>query len=284
MSDVSAKDVITENVMRLSDVAAGVMGSGTKGSVGPAELARAIEERIVPQLVRARSAGRARSISRDEVNSLSRMLLADDGDAVARFLRGLEAEGHSAETLMLDLLAPAARQLGKLWENDDCSFAEVTLAMIRMHGAIGSLISGFKRTEDATLRRRRILLASAQGEQHVFGLRIVAEFFRAAGWEVDVLVGASSAAVVRAAAGEWYDVFGMSIGTRAHGAEMSALVSRIRRRSKNRAIFVVAGGPIIHADPTIADGLNADGVAVDARDALRIANEARTPVCEVAGL
>ena len=42
---------------------------------------------------------------------------------------GLRGRGVSVEALYVHLLAPAARHLGELWEDDRCHFADVTVGM-----------------------------------------------------------------------------------------------------------------------------------------------------------
>jgi hypothetical protein len=44
-------------------------------------------------------------------------------------LRSLAERGATAHELCLDLLAPAARRLGEMWNTDCCDFTDVTIAL-----------------------------------------------------------------------------------------------------------------------------------------------------------
>ena len=85
----------------------------------------------------------------------------------------------------MHLFAAAARRLGEMWEGDECDFTQVTIAVCRMHQLIHSFSDGqVEKLYSHQQYSHNILLIPAQGEQHTFGLLMVGEFFRHAGWNV----------------------------------------------------------------------------------------------------
>jgi len=105
-------------------------------------LARTIEAEIVPRLLMSLAASRQAAAragtapttpGSDDVDELARLLLAHDGEIASAFVQILRQRGTPVERICLDLLAPVARRLGKLWEQDVCDFAELTVGLERLH-------------------------------------------------------------------------------------------------------------------------------------------------------
>ncbi|NJK90043.1 MAG: cobalamin B12-binding domain-containing protein [Myxococcales bacterium] len=86
--------------------------------------------------------------------------------------------------IFLDLLAPVARLLGDLWLIDLCTFTDVTIGLSRLQQLVRELAPAFEDGHDLRGFGHRALLAPAPGEQHTFGMHLVEEFLRRAGWDV----------------------------------------------------------------------------------------------------
>jgi MerR family transcriptional regulator, light-induced transcriptional regulator len=106
---------------------------------------------------------------------------------------------------------------------------------------------------------------------HTFGLSMVCEFFRRAGWEVVGPTESRSADPVALVRNEWFDILGISVGSDARMDWLSAGIDAVRRASRNRAIGVMLGGPMFVQDPTRAIALGADGTAIDGATAPGVA-------------
>ena len=179
----------------------------------------------------------------------------------------LLADGMTVGDLYLNLLAPAAQELGRMWDEDLCSFTDVTVAVGRIQRVLRALSPAFGQEVDYPQNGRRVLLLPAPGEQHTFGLTIVAEFFRRAGWEV---VGDSEARTADPAAlvrSEWFDVIGISVGSDARLDWLKSGIGAIRNASRNRSIGVLVGGPSFAADRERVREVGADGTASDGQQA-----------------
>jgi methanogenic corrinoid protein MtbC1 len=172
------------------------------------------------------------------------------------------------DKLLLDLLSPAARRLGTLWERDTCDFLAVTEGLGRLQALTRRLCAQMERA--ALPAGRSILLMPCPGETHLFGLSILASFFRESGWDVTTLgrAGDDPAAVL----GEgWFDVLGLSLSCDVHAEALKSLVPDLRRASRNPSLFVMVGGPYFVRSGAGASEFGADASASDAWAAPEIA-------------
>ena len=243
-----------------------------------ARIVRTIEAEIIPRLIRAH---RPSVVDEPEaavlqagaahIEEFVQLVLAHDDAAWQAFLDGLLARGMPVEEIYLGVMGPAARELGRLWEEDKCSWTDVTVGVGRMQRSMRAMSPAFGHEVAHPADGRRVLLLPAPGEQHTFGLSIVAEFFRRAGWEVvgdSEAKAADPAALVRS---EWFDVIGISVGYEARLDWLRSGIEAVRKASRNNAIGVMVGGPVLVADPSRAQQVGADATATDGREAPGVA-------------
>lgn len=241
-------------------------------------LVRTIEAEIIPRLMLVHSAPRERPRSAAEsalrpgaaqVEDFVRVVLAENAGESAAFVAGLRDCGVALDVIYMELLAPAARRLGALWEADLCDFTQVTLGLWRIQQVMYDLSPAFHKDDVAAEGQpRRALLTPAPDSQHTFGLLMVCEFFRRAGWDVVSRTSAREPDLIDAAAEEWFDVCGISIGSECHLASVASVILGIRASSRNPAIVVMVGGPIVIAQPDIANLVGADATSGDALGAV----------------
>jgi methanogenic corrinoid protein MtbC1 len=241
-------------------------------------LVRTIEHDIIPRLVKAHpqapvavGALGAPALTAADVERFTGHVMARNDAAIQSTILGLRAQGVSVATLFLDLLAPAARCLGELWEDDRCHFADVTVGLGRLQQIMRGLSSAFGTDIDPPVAGRRALLLPSPGDQHTFGLSMVAEFFARAGWEVVGMVDPVAATVQDKVRQEWFDLVGISAGSSARLEGVQACVAAVKRHSHNRSVAVMVGGPLFALSPDLVAAVGADGTASDAREAPALA-------------
>jgi methanogenic corrinoid protein MtbC1 len=188
-----------------------------------------------------------------------------------QFIDELLHQGITTDRIFLELIAPAARQLGLMWEQDLCDFTEVTCGLVRMHEITHRL--GFEYQNGPQLGGdvQRIMLASAPGSQHFLGMTIVSDFFRKAGWDVVIEISLSEKELVHAVSNEWFDVIGISCATEAQLKNLPGLVRALKAASGNPEPGVLLGGPIFTVQTHDARSLGADGICVDVKEAVALA-------------
>lgn len=243
-------------------------------------LLRTIEAEIIPRLMLAHQTARLPiliddcsppTLGHEDVVAFAALVLSQQAGAAMAQVEALRAQGVALEALYLDLLAPAARHLGELWEADLCDFTQVTLGLWRLQQVMHELSPAFQNEATYTLQRRRVLLAPAPGSQHTLGLFMVGEFFRRAGWDVSAEPAASAAELEAAVGRDWFDVVGLSIGTELQVEALTAAILALRKASRNKAIGIMVGGAIVTSDPGLVAVVGADATACDAPQAVAAA-------------
>jgi methanogenic corrinoid protein MtbC1 len=254
---------------------AAAMDAGHQGGDDPRweRLSRAIDNDIIPRLLLARRAERETTRkgvrgqalpTQHDVVELAGLVLTRDVEVARGFVERMQARGTPVETLYLDLLAPTARRLGELWDNDACDFTEVTMGLGRLQQVLHEMSAAFRAEAEPHEHGRRVLLVPAPGEQHSFGLHIVAEFFRRAGWDVwNEPRIASGADLVQMVRNEWFAVVGLSVASDTRIDALATGIRALRRASRNRAIGVLVGGPLFVAHPELVARVGADATALD---------------------
>lgn len=239
-------------------------------------LTQTVQDEVIPRLLMAR---RPQKLARAAAES-ARPGPAQVGHLVDLVLGGTQAEptayveamqgcGTPVETLLLELLTPAARRLGEMWEDDTCTFSDVTMGMIRLGNVMRLLSRAFSGDFVPQAAAPSALLVQMPGEQHGFGLAMVVQFFRRAGWNVRQEPVVTSAELADLASAQWFGLVGISVSCSDRLESLAADIRVIRRRSRNRAIGVMVGGPPFVAHPQLAAMVGADATAVDGRQAVR---------------
>ncbi len=240
-------------------------------------LIRTIEGEIVPRLVISRRVSRppeppqaatARAPDKMDVAELVRLLLHHEVGVASAYIETVRQRGASLEMICLDLLAPAARELGALWEQDECDFMQVTVGLCRLHQLLRELSPEFAQPHDERMGDRRILLANCPGDQHTFGIALVAQFLRRAGWDVWHEFLATRAEILEVSSQHWFSVIGLSVATDARLDDLAETIRAIRRGSRNRAIGIMVGGPVLVQRPELASIVGADATAADGPQAV----------------
>ena len=248
-------------------------------------LSATLSEQIIPRLLQAHiygdsaadgtpnySAQTGRPISSADVKDLVRMVLLPDDHAARASVEAMRLRGIPVETLFIDLLALAARHLGELWEEDLCNFADVTVGVGRLQQAMRDLSPGLVTRPPAGDQPRRVLLLPCPGEQHTFGLAMVGDFFRSAGWDVagGPAMSLDIDAVVRR---EWFDVVGFSLASEVHLSRLAPAIAAVRKASQNPRVGILVGGPIFLGQVGLANEVGADALAINGSLAPEIADK-----------
>lgn len=239
-------------------------------------LVKTLESEVIPRLLRAHRvapqgllplASQCPPPTEQEVQGFVSLVLGRDDMPLAQCLADIRRKGMSVEMVYLDLLAPAARRLGTLWLEDLCDFTEVTVGLGRLQHLLQELSPAFGAEVQFPPHARRVLLMPAPGDQHTFGLAMVAEFFSRSGWEVSSGDISSHTNAVDMARGEWFDVLGFSVGTETRLDWLKDCISMVRQAARNKNVGIMVGGPVFSEHPEYVELVGADCTAVDGKDA-----------------
>ncbi len=238
-------------------------------------LSHTVETEVVPRLLLIHrgppSAEEARvpPVGADDVAGLVAALLADQGAKADGIIEAVRARGATLEQVSLDLMATAARRMGEMWVDDECTYTDVTLGVWRMQGLLRALSPVFEaRCDHVRGGGRRALIAVAPGENHAFGTDMVSGFLRLSGWEVSNEPTISADALADRVRRDPATVIGISFGCSDDLQALAGLVTLVRRAA-GRPVGIMVGGHIVTKSPTLALRTGADAIALDARHSVR---------------
>ena len=239
-----------------------------------------IEAQIIPRLLKAERvigskltlvpASRAMP-SKEEIHSFVHLCVSPDPHAAQIFVNRLLKEGLNTEHIFLELITPAARELGTQWDLDRMDFVDVTHGLVRLHAIAHEI--GFAYRDGPVVEGdvKRVMIASAPGSKHMLGPTIVADFYRKEGWQVVIEISSSKKELVQAVENEWFDTVGLSVSIASQLADLGDLVDQIKRSSRNPRLVVLLGGPIFTVQNFQASDFGANVICIDAKEAVSLA-------------
>ena len=210
-------------------------------------------------------------ITAAHVETLTHLAIDGEADRAEQFVTAMIASGAPLSQVFLQLLAPAARLLGLLWEEDVYSFAQVTVGLWRLQQILHEQ-SRHSQGMNAEGRGHRLLLAHQPGSRHTFGVAMLSEFFTRDGWQVDYEPQCQWSDLNAAVSCGWYDVLGVSIGTDDSLVSIASAILTLRTVSRNKRLIVMVGGPAAQSSADLAERCGADCMALDATAAISMAN------------
>lgn len=240
-------------------------------------IARTIQYEVVPRLLMAtrhKDSGGSRAaeaIAQPEIDEFVTAVMFHDIHVALTQIEALRDRGLKSADIFLGLLAPAARRLGDLWLLDRCSFAEVTMGLVRLQNIMRAVAPPPRTQDHPGEKERRILLAVYPDEQHAFGITLVGQLFTEAGWRVTLMTPTRIAEVTQRLSSEWFDFVGISLSNDSLIEKLTSAISQMRRKSRNRSIGVLVGGATFNGNPDLYATVGANASASDGREAVQIA-------------
>jgi len=181
------------------------------------------------------------------------------------------AAGTSMGELYLRVFAPALHEVGRLWERGELSVgdehfvSEATLAI--MAGLVPSAAS-----DRTGAQRPRATVFAVDGESHLIGARMVADFLAIAGFDVRFLGGGLSLGLVLETLRAWTPhVVAFSVTMADHRNAAEELVRAIRADRALARIKIIVGGQAFHGRSCEGSMTGADAFVADAEGAAQTA-------------
>ncbi len=246
-----------------------------------AAISTLIEGEIIPQLLVAhrmrpgRPSGQVVGggvITPEDVALFSAMPFTLQADELLVHVEEYLARGVGIDAVFVDLLAPAARRLGVLWEEDVCDFLDVTIGLWRLQEVMREIAWGSPVMTGPINAPRRALFSALPGDQHSFGSTMIHEVFVRAAWESEVLVAPDMRGLVAKVANKSYDLVGLTVSCEVTTDALARTIKAIRSVSMCQDVSILVGGNAVNANPALAIEAGADGSAADAPGALALAN------------
>jgi methanogenic corrinoid protein MtbC1 len=184
---------------------------------------------------------RRRTLVRSLRGAYTDALLAGDPASAEIAVRDAIDAGLTQAAIDDEVVAPAMRRVGELWEAGAISVADEHLAT-----EISLRVLALQREVFRVARRRArhtVLLAAVQGERHVVGLRMAGNLLTAAGYDVrclgaDVPVDALAAIVARLTPA----VVGLTVTMAEFAPMLPATIARVQRTEPAAAMVLGGSG------------------------------------------
>jgi methanogenic corrinoid protein MtbC1 len=238
-------------------------------------LRRTIETEVIPQLLLAHRAAMDEGLNlpqratlsdayprASEIAELARLVVHQDASTALTYVDTVSARGVPLDAIFINLLAPTARLLGELWNEDICNFVDVTIGLSRLQQVLHELSAGSKAKKVGSAQA---LLVSLPGDQHGFGVFMLQELFRCAGWQVSGGVPVSNGDLIDLARVSPFDMIGLSVSCDTSPDDLFTLIRILRRNAKNRSCQILVGGRFFIEHPELVERVGADATATDGR-------------------
>ena len=242
-------------------------------------LNKTIESEIIPRLLMGHKLESANQVIDDqssdievkqtEINDFCQTLLDGPIADCFTFIDRMQKSGHSLVSLYMNLVPASTRRLQQLWETDENSFTEVTLALGRAQNLIHQLSPSFMSQGKLPEFQGNALLINAPGSQHTLGILIMGEFFKLNGWNTTVEIETTSADLKDRIRLQAYDLLAISISCEDQWGTMETLLNEVKKVSKNKGILTMAGGPLFDFKPELVQECSADVCELTAEDAIK---------------
>ncbi len=216
--------------------------------------------------------GRTIAIDETMVGEFTVAALSSDPAVASEFVRDVLFDGAPKHDVFGILLANSARRLGEMWEREACSFVDVTIALNRLHQILREHETSNPPPSPDCIESPSIFLMPAPGEQHIFGMLILAEHFREQGWRVDIeFTQTETRSIFELIHQANCACMGFTISNHRCIPGLTDIVSNLRNDIEWGTKPILVGGSLLQSDPEIVTRVGADGGATNEADALGLA-------------
>ena len=201
-----------------------------------------------------------------DIDLLCSALLSQQDRAADDFILAARRDGVEIDAIYLGYVAGAARRLGEMWDNDEVSFIDVTLAS----GKLYRIIRGLRHVIAPGILNNRdewpAMFALVPGETHTLGIEIATDVFRREGWDVDMMVGLNHDMLIDQSDRRSYRAIVLVANSDRMVEPLTRLVLALR--ISHPLAHVVVAGNILDHYPNIMDLVGADAVMKDIETAV----------------
>lgn len=194
--------------------------------------------------VAARGSGGPVALREPLLASVMASVRAQGADPLDLVLAKFERARVSTEVLADHYIPEVARRLGRAWENDMASFAEVSIGSARLQAHLNELGRSWQADGTDGVGRSTLLLVVPEGEQHTLGARVVSGWMRRQGISVCLRVGPKATELAALLAQCRFDAAMISVACHERLESCTGLVKTLREETSN-GLRIALGGAIL---------------------------------------
>lgn len=252
-------------------------GQHDRAGTGLSALARTVVARLI-----AREGGIDRPVDEAVVAVIARALL-EPGPAAMDALRLDLRRARISELDLVDAYFPeVARHLGCAWADDTAAFTDVTIGVARMQSMLRELGRDWTSNTCAVQGGATVLIVLPDGEQHSFGVMLLAGQLRRQGISVRLEVGTPAATLRKLVQEKSFDCAMISVACEEKLDHCKAVVHALKQGSDGQ-LWVAIGGPLLDRPVDVLGRTGADIATCDPLLALQGALTEQAQVKEVTG-
>ena len=193
------------------------------------------------------------------------LLAGNQREALAIVNRCMDG-GHTLIDVEVHIIQAAMYQIGEKWQANQITVAQEHIATAIVQSV---MTAALLRSTPPALISKSVLLACVAGNQHSIGLRMVADSFQLAGWEIQYLGADVPTASLVQQIGNWSpNLVGLSLSFAQHLPVVRDIISQLRVRFGSARPPVIIGGLAINRFDVLAGVVGADAHAFDAQSAI----------------
>jgi methanogenic corrinoid protein MtbC1 len=197
-------------------------------------------------------------------------MLEGDRRAASELIIGAARSGVPVRELYLEVLYPAMRELGRMWECNEIDVAEEHFCTATTEMVMSQLYPYLVRKP---ARNKVAVVAAAEGNLHQIGVRMVADFLEMDGWR-SVYLGANVPAqdLALAVCDFKADVLAIAACLHAHLQSVADAIAVVRSCPHASGVKIVVGGNGFTGTGDLWREMGADALAMSADEAVELAN------------
>jgi MerR family transcriptional regulator, light-induced transcriptional regulator len=198
-------------------------------------------------------------------------LLAGDQREAMAVVKGCLDCGQSLVDIELNIIQRSMYRIGEKWQTNQVSVAREHIATAIVQSV---MTAALLRSTPSPPVSKRVLLACVAGNHHTIGLRMVADSFQLAGWDIQYLgADVPTPALIRQI-GEWApDLVGLSLSFAQQLRVAKDVIVQLGTRFGPARPRVIIGGHVINRFDRLVDFVGADAHSVDAKAAIGTAKQ-----------
>ena len=202
-------------------------------------------------------------------NALTLAILEGDASGVKENVNAALDSQLSAAMILNEIMIPAMKQVGKLYEDGEYFIPEMLISARAMKDGLTILKPHLMASNIQS--RGKIAIGTVQGDLHDIGKNLVAVMLEGAGFEVlDLGIDVPAERFVELAREKTVDILAMSALLTTTMPKMQVMIEALVAAGVRDQVKVIIGGaPITQA---YATKIGADGYSEDAAKAVELAN------------
>lgn len=201
-----------------------------------------------------------------EAHAFEEALLAGNQSAAVAIAAACLERGASLIDMELHVVQPALYAIGEKWQENKVSVAQEHLATAIAQFVMSACLL---QSPPPIPLGKKILLACIEANHHTVGLRMVADAFQLAGWEVQYLgPNVPSAALVHQVSDWRPNLVGLSVSFPQHLSAVRIIMAKLDEQLGSTRPPVMVGGLAINRFDRLASLVGADATASDAHAAV----------------